>query len=116
VNGACCKNDASCVETDINTCETVLGGRHQGPGTGCATTTCCPYPFADGDHDGDVDQDDFGVFQLCYNGSGPVPTGCECLDRNTDSKVDGLDLTAFTDCWTGPNVPWSQSLTPGCNP
>jgi hypothetical protein len=116
VNGACCKKDASCVETDIDTCETVMGGRFQNPGTSCATTTCCPYPFADADHDGDVDQDDFGAFQVCFNGSGAVPTGCGCFDRNSDSKIDGLDLTGFSNCWTGPNVPWSQSLTPSCSP
>jgi len=79
--------------------------------------TCCPYPFADGDHDGDVDQDDFGLFQVCFtNEGGGEPPGCECYNRDDDSDVDGADFQAFGDCWTGANVTWSSGLTPQCVP
>ncbi len=122
VNGACCLNDASCVD-DItqNGCEAEppngLGGRWQGSSSTCATTSCCPYPFADADHDTDVDQDDFGLFQICYTGTnGGVPAGCECFNRNEDGGIDIMDFNAFKNCYTGANVPWAQSLTPSCTP
>ncbi len=114
--GACCRNDATCVETDLYTCETILGGRYQGDNSICAGMSCCPYPFADGDTDGDVDQDDFGAFQICYTGSGPVPTGCGCLDRNKDNRINTTDFAAFDACFTGANVTWSAALTPNCTP
>lgn len=115
--GACCQPDATCVITDDYTCTNLLHGRYNPGVTECAAGTCpCPIPYADADHDGDVDQDDFGAYQLCYNGEGAVPTGCGCYDRNGDSKVDALDLTSFSNCFTGPNVPWSSSVTPNCVP
>lgn len=115
LSGACCLNDATCQDLTSMAC-LQAGGRFQGYNTTCAATTCCPYPFADSDHDGDVDQDDFGAFQICYNGAEAVPTGCDCFDRNTDGKVDTTDFEALSNCWTGPNVPWSQGLTPSCVP
>lgn len=114
--GACCQNDGTCVEADQDTCVNILQGRYSGPNTTCAATLCCPLPFADADNDGDVDQDDFGAFQVCYNGAGAVPTGCDCFDRNTDGKVDATDFNAFNNCFTGPNVPWSQTIAPICVP
>ncbi|HSW44532.1 MAG TPA: hypothetical protein VLM89_03070 [Phycisphaerae bacterium] len=114
--GACCKSDATCVETTSDNC-TTMGGRYQGYGTTCASVVCCPIPFADSDVDTDVDQTDFGAFQVCYTGSTTgVPSGCECYDRNDDDKVDSSDYTAFNNCFTGANVPWSQPLTPSCTP
>jgi hypothetical protein len=77
---------------------------------------CCPTPFADGDFDGDVDQNDFGSVQVCYNGPGAAPAGCTCLNRDGDSDVDSTDVTAFMNCFTGPNVLWSAGLTPSCSP
>ncbi len=62
-------------------------------------------------------QDDFGLFQVCYAGTnGGVPDGCECLDRNGDGSIDGLDFTLFSNCFTGANVQWSPGLTPSCTP
>ncbi len=113
--GACCMNDGSCDDLDGTACQNA-GGRFAGANTTCATTVCCPLPFADADTDGDVDQDDFGAFQMCYNGSGAVPTGCECYDRNVDGKVDATDFQSFNYCWTGPNVPWSTDIAPNCEP
>ena len=117
--GACCLDDGSCVETNLSTCETDLGGRYQNAGTFCDTTACCPYPFADADHDGDVDQDDFGALQVCYTGTGGgVPTGCECFDRvsSTPEGIDGADFTQFSNCWTGPNVPFDENNPGSCLP
>ncbi|HSW47158.1 MAG TPA: hypothetical protein VLM89_16465, partial [Phycisphaerae bacterium] len=117
--GACCLDNGTCQDNGgagitLGACQ-ALGGRFSGGR--CATVLCCPLPFADADTDGDVDQADFGAFQVCYNGSGAVPTGCACYDRNGDNKVDGTDFTAFNNCWTGPNVPFNKTSPPsGCNP
>jgi hypothetical protein len=65
----------------------------------------CPKPFADADEDGDVDQDDFAQFQLCYTGTGGgVPEGCVCFDRANDSDIDDDDFSEFQKCASGPNV------------
>lgn len=113
--GACCLPDTSCAVMAESEC-LAQDGRFQGTNTTCEETVCCAYPFADVDFDDDVDQDDFGAYQLCYNGSGAAPTGCECFDRNNDGKVDATDFAAFADCFTGANVPWSASITPSCVP
>jgi len=114
--GACCKPDGECIITTQADC-TLLDGVFHGANTVCESFLCCPRPFADTDVDGDVDQTDFGAFQICYTGdNGGVIPSCECLNRNGDSDVDTLDFAAFGDCWTGANVPWSQGLTPDCEP
>ncbi|HSW47157.1 MAG TPA: hypothetical protein VLM89_16460 [Phycisphaerae bacterium] len=116
IEGACCLPDLSCVFATDQNCAT-MGGKFQGNGTNCAGTVCCATPFADSDLDKDVDQVDFGAFQVCYTGSTTgVPSGCKCFDRNEDNKVDGADYTQFNNCYTGGNVPWNPSLTPGCSP
>ncbi len=118
--GACCKNDGTCVEAEQVTCEDPpINGHFQGTGTVCppaaGAVTCCPYPFADADTDGDVDAEDFGTFQVCYSGNGvAAPSGCECFDREQDTDVDGVDYTEFNNCWSGPNVPWAPGGS--CNP
>ncbi len=114
--GACCESDGTCVLADQSACA-ILGGDFKGPGSTCETVLCCPTPFADADRDGDVDQPDFGAWQLCLTGpGGGVPAGCECFDRDSDNNVDADDFLEFGRCWTGPNVPWSQPLTPTCVP
>ena len=114
--GACCGLDDECTITSQAACE-AAGGQYAGAQTTCEGRLCCPTPFADTDRDGDVDQDDFGAFQVCYTGTGGgVPTGCECFDRNKDSNIDATDLTSFIDCVTAPDIPWSQTLTPSCVP
>ncbi len=71
-------------------------------------------PFADADSDGDVDQADFSLFQLCMTGAGvtPVPADpvyCRCFDRGTDAPgdndIDNFDLEAFEGCASGSGVP-----------
>ncbi len=114
--GACCFNDPQnpCQDLSAAACE-LAGGRFSGPNTTCAATICCPYPFADSDYDGDVDQDDFGAYQLCFtNTGGGVPTGCTCFNRDGDDDVDGFDLEAFNHCFSGANVPWVAGGS--CNP
>jgi len=66
----------------------------------------CPDPFADADEDGDVDQDDFALFQLCYTGTGGgVPDNCDCFNRDGDDDVDSTDYGKFENCASGPAVP-----------
>jgi hypothetical protein len=72
-------------------------------------STICHQPFADADFDGDVDQDDLGVFQLCYTGStGTIPLEpeyCACLDIDGDDHIDDSDYALFEQCASGPEVP-----------
>ena len=64
--------------------------------------------FGDSDGDGDVDQEDFGVFQTCYTQdlpSFPQEHPCHCLDYDGDDEIDQTDFTAFEACMSGANVP-----------
>ncbi|UCD27320.1 MAG: hypothetical protein JSV03_09310 [Planctomycetota bacterium] len=64
---------------------------------------------ADFDYDYDVDQEDFGLFQTCYSGSGEFPTTeCEPADLDSDRDVDVEDFGIFQTCMGGPSNP------PGC--
>jgi hypothetical protein len=110
--GACCTAQGCVLDKTQTECEDALpaglDGVFQGIHTTCQNRICCPSPFADADWDGDVDQDDFGAFQVCYTGTnGGVPAGCSCFNRNGDNGVDATDFTKFTDCFTGPNVTWA---------
>ncbi|MBI4582276.1 MAG: hypothetical protein HY718_21460 [Planctomycetes bacterium] len=123
-NGACCLDDASCVDNEARAhCEDEapngLGGKWRGAGTTCGTLDppCCPVPFADTDHDDDVDVADFAALQRCLTIGGGTPTGnCACFNRDGDADVDGLDLNAFLDCVTGPAVSFSAAPPPACVP
>jgi hypothetical protein len=97
------------------------------PGYGSSTVTwtwqvdlCQTHVvWADADDDGDVDQDDFGVFQVCMGNTAPYPPEmqwCRCFDRNGNGTVDAADVDEFSKCDAGPNVLWSFSLTPQCAP
>jgi choice-of-anchor C domain-containing protein len=68
--------------------------------TGCPTTI--PGDF---DQDGDVDQEDFGFFQICLSGSGieQLTPGCERARLDEDLDVDQVDFALFQGCVTGPN-------------
>jgi hypothetical protein len=65
----------------------------------------------DFDLDGDVDHEDFGVFQACMTGTGngPPPTGCNNADVDNDNDVDSDDFILFEPCISGPNIPVNQS-------
>jgi hypothetical protein len=91
-------------------------GIFQGNGTTCVNSDCefqvCHDPFADADGDGDVDQDDFARFQMCFTGDATgdtlgtyPPQNCACFDTDGDGDVDGTDFTAFQDCASGPGIP-----------
>ena len=90
----------------------VPGGAGSLPELPAALPSCapCPDPFADVDSDGDVDQDDFRMLQLCYTGVGDPDSvfdmqQCRCLDRDHDDDIDQDDLDAFELCASGPDVP-----------
>lgn len=94
------------------------------PDCAAATACACSDPFADMDRDGDVDQVDFGMWQVCY--TRPAPTAplspeCDCLDREDangdgffnppvdgDGDVDLDDFLKFQLCASGPAVPASK--------
>jgi hypothetical protein len=64
---------------------------------------------ADFDSDGDVDHEDFGLFQACHSGSNrPYVAGCEKADLDRDEDVDLDDFSEFEGCMGGANQP------PGC--
>jgi len=58
------------------------------------------------DNDGDVDQQDFGLFQSCLSGNayGYAP-GCAAADLDLDGDVDYDDLLIFEQCRSGPGQP-----------
>ncbi len=72
----------------------------------------CHTPFADADGDGDVDHEDFGVWQLCRTGGAagtaiPAdPPYCVCFDTAAPfGVIDDDDLADFEGCSNGPTVP-----------
>lgn len=108
--GACCDNFGGCTDKVFGTCQ----GTFQGVKTTCAANGCpCAMPWADSDQDQDVDADDFGRFQACFNPVGITP-GCQCYDRNADGLVDGQDFLKFQSCATGPNVLLTPEETAAC--
>ena len=61
---------------------------------------------ADYDADGDVDIEDFHMFQYCYHGAGyPVSTVCRIADMDGDSDVDISDFGVFQICFNGASQP-----------
>jgi len=70
-----------------------------------------PAVAPDMDHDGDVDQTDFGLFQGCYSGAFTPQTDLACRQArmDADSDVDEADAAIFMGCISGPGVPalWS---------
>jgi hypothetical protein len=81
-------------------CPDTLPGAEIGP-DGCVVD----LP-GDCDHDGDVDQEDFGFFQSCLSGSGNVQDApeCEAALLDDDLDVDQDDFGIFQACISGPNV------------
>jgi hypothetical protein len=64
----------------------------------------------DYDSDGDVDQDDFSVYQACLTGDGGTPTPGLCedyADLDGDGDVDSQDAVKFENCATAPGVAFS---------
>jgi len=65
--------------------------------------------YQDADADGDVDVNDFAVFQACFNGPGRPFVGsgrtCGCFDADGDRDVDVNDFAVFQACFNGPGNP-----------
>jgi hypothetical protein len=86
------------------------------PRTVTVQVTVHPPEFApvDFDHDGDVDQEDFGRFQICYTGQGVAQEELSCMGArlDTDNDVDQADFDIFLlRCLSGPG----GSADPVCN-
>lgn len=126
VDNASVSTQLSCIEVCGNGTDDDGDGRpdcedadcEQAPGCGCND------PFADIDNDGDVDQSDFGRWQLCYTGAGQLwqDPVCDCFDRDDvnnnnqygrisdgDGDLDLDDFAAFQVCLSGPNVPAAKN-------
>ncbi len=64
-----------------------------------------PAVPSDFDGDGDVDQADFGHYQVCASGEGVPPvSGCSDADLEGDGDVDEGDLALLELCARGPAV------------
>lgn len=73
----------------------------------------CHAPFPDHDGDGDVDQEDFGVFQTCLTeGLSGILPGCSCFDYDYSDAIDGVDFDAFAACMSGSGVPAKPTCPP----
>lgn len=74
-----------------------------------------PPSVPDFDTDGDVDQDDFGRFQVCMTGSATPQSDPACaLARlsDDDPDVDANDLAVFVGCLSGANVAYDPQCLP----
>jgi len=69
-------------------------------------TPACASPPADADKDGDVDMDDFALWQRCFADPAATATSeiCFCLDTDQNNIVDSDDLARFLKCFSGPGV------------
>jgi hypothetical protein len=64
--------------------------------------SCGTYLPGDVDWDGDVDLDDYAVWQTCLAGPGiPGAGGCQNGDLDGDADVDLADFAAFQEAFTG---------------
>jgi hypothetical protein len=66
---------------------------------------------SDFDFDTDVDQSDFGAFQVCLTGHGQGPPSQECLcaDLDSDGDVDLDDFGLLQACFSGADIPADPS-------
>lgn len=76
------------------------------------TTVTVRVP-GDFDGDADVDQEDFGDFQLCLTAPGvPQENGpCAPARLDLDDDVDGNDFNLFSGCMSGANVTGNAACT-----
>jgi hypothetical protein len=81
----------------------VTGGCSSVTSDAASLTVTQPGDF---DHDGDVDEEDFGHLQACLTGPAIPITDQNCLDTNLDGDidVDQDDCAIFLGCMTGANL------------
>lgn len=65
-----------------------------------------PPVAADLDEDGDVDEDDFAVFENCATGPGVGPPALDCTgaDLDSDNDIDQSDFSVLQRCASGSGV------------
>ena len=83
----------------------------QGDSDGDGTGDVCERTFGDFDLDGDVDQADFAVLQLCLDRSRLEPA-CNAADLNFDASIGAGDVGLFIRCLSGPLRPYDPSCRP----
>lgn len=71
-----------------------------------ATLTCQPGDF---DSDADVDQEDFGLMQVCLGTVPSITPACRPMDLDNNGEIDSLDAMKFAACKSGPQVPGNPS-------
>ncbi len=91
--------DGDGVPDDCDLCPNTLAGA-------LVDATGCPLPIpGDYDHDGDVDEDDYGTFLMCSFGPAvPRTAGCVDMDFDHDYDVDVNDFGVFQRCYSGRNI------------
>lgn len=109
------------IERDVTTAtgniefRLLLHDKHAGPqavawdNISLSIVTPCHEPRFDLDGDLDVDQVDFGLFQVCITGvDDPAgifdPEGCRCMNTDGDLDIDQSDFGAFQLCISGPTL------------
>lgn len=85
---------------------------HNVPGSPVDPTGCVAQPPpGDMDHDGDVDQSDFGRFQACMTGYPVAQNDPACAGARLagNAWVDGNDLEILLGCLSGAGIPGDPS-------
>lgn len=71
-----------------------------------AVLTVKPIVIADLDHDCDVDNSDYALFEPCFTGPAePINTGCGDEDFDLDADVDQEDFGILQRCYSGDGNP-----------
>jgi hypothetical protein len=84
----------------------VTGGCGNATSNQATLTVSAAVVPADLDHDGDVDQDDFSLFDSCFSGPAvPLDPGCEDRDFDGDGHIDQEDFGIFQRCYSGEGNP-----------
>jgi hypothetical protein len=75
------------------------------PGSPVDRRGCPPVITCDYDRDGDVDEDDVALFEICASGAA-IPYSGECAhaDVDKDGDVDQSDFGLMQRCLSGPNI------------
>jgi len=98
-------SDADAVADGCDACPGTFPGARV-DAHGCPDLIPC-----DSDGDEDVDQVDFGRFQVCLTGTNvPQPQpACAFARLDQDADVDAADFMLFQGCYSGPGVPADPS-------